>query len=403
MPGETVNATEEFVLRFCRRSFLSLWSYSNPRGKGGKELCDILVVCEPDIIIVSVKAIGLGESGNPAVDWQRWRRRAIEASADQIYGAERWLENAPSVIRKDGSPGLPLPAKSVRRVHRVAVALGSQGKAPLVFGDFGRGFVHVFDEKSLAIIMGELDTVSDFVAYLASKEDLYKSGVETHFAGSEEDLFAFYLHRGRKFPDDADVLVVTDGIWEELENKEQYRARKLADKLSYAWDRIIDKIADDVLKGTLEFGPALNDSERGLRVMARENRFARRILGKAFMEFMDLASANKVRSRMIVSLSDVAYVFLAMPHGEDRKFRVAELGCRCFIARGQNQKSTTVVGLATEQYVKGKGFSFDMLYLYKPQWTDEDEKHLVGMQNDLKFFTAPQYSSAHEDEYPAGT
>jgi hypothetical protein len=90
-------------------------------------------------------------------DWKRWHKRAIAESVQQIYGAERWIKTATGVIRHDDLPGLALPGQSVRRVHRVAVALGSEGKVPIRFGDFGKGFVHVFDERSLAIIMDELN------------------------------------------------------------------------------------------------------------------------------------------------------------------------------------------------------------------------------------------------------
>ena len=55
--SQGLNSTEQFVYRTCRKSFLSLWSYANPRGKPGKELCDILIVCEPDLVIFSVKAM----------------------------------------------------------------------------------------------------------------------------------------------------------------------------------------------------------------------------------------------------------------------------------------------------------------------------------------------------------
>jgi len=36
------NKAEEFVFHICRETFLSIWSYANPRGKDNKELCDIL-------------------------------------------------------------------------------------------------------------------------------------------------------------------------------------------------------------------------------------------------------------------------------------------------------------------------------------------------------------------------
>jgi hypothetical protein len=85
----------------------------------------VLAVCDPDVLIVSVKEIAVGSTGEPAVDWTRWQRTAIDASAKQIYGAERWLQTAERVVCFDGSPGIALPPLSARRVHRIAIALGS--------------------------------------------------------------------------------------------------------------------------------------------------------------------------------------------------------------------------------------------------------------------------------------
>jgi len=183
-----MNKAENLVYKLCHRSFLSLWSYANPKGKEGKELCDILVVCDPDIIIFSVKEIKIAKTGKYSLDKSRWQKRAIEKSCSQIYGAERWINSAKNVIRKDGTIGLAFPESSLRRIHRVAIALGSQGKIGIKFGDFGKGFIHVFDEQSLDIIMSELDTISDFIEYLTSKEYCYKNGIKTHFSGGEEDL-----------------------------------------------------------------------------------------------------------------------------------------------------------------------------------------------------------------------
>ncbi|MBW4642676.1 MAG: hypothetical protein KME23_06675 [Goleter apudmare HA4340-LM2] len=193
--NKPVNDSEEFVYQVCHKSFLSLWSYANPRGKNSKELCDILIVCEPDIIIISVKDIKLTDSGNIEVDWQRWLRKAIEGSVDQIYGAEKRIKLTSHVIRSDGSQGLPFPSSDVRRIHRVAVALGGDDKVPIQFGDFGKGFVHVFDRVSFETILRELDTITDFVQYLIDKEDLYHSGKQTVFEGYEEDLLGYYQKR----------------------------------------------------------------------------------------------------------------------------------------------------------------------------------------------------------------
>jgi hypothetical protein len=286
-------------------------------------------------------------SGDISTDWKRWRKRAIDSSAKQIYGAERWIEGAPNVIRSDGSVGIRLPEKKNRRIHRVAIALGDQGETPIKFGDLGKGFVHVFDKISLNIIMGELDTIEDFVEYLSAKERLYLSGKKTLFHGGEEDLLALYLHKGRQFPDEFDVLVVDDNLWQGFKENEAYKAKKEADEISYAWDRLIEILCRDILHCNLEFGPELNVSEIAVRTMARENRFGRRLLGKSFVEFYELARQKKVRSRMALGNSNTTYVFLGMPHGEDRAYRKAELGGRCLVARGLNEDRDTVIGLAT--------------------------------------------------------
>ena len=398
--NQFLNDSERFVYDICRQSFLSLWSYANPLGKAGNELCDILVVCDPDVIIVSVKEIGLKNGGEPSNDWERWRKKAIDASVKQIYGAERWIAEASNIIRSDGSPGIKFPARGVRRVHRLAVALGGQGKVPIHFGDFGKGFVHVFDEKSLQVIMTELDTIQDFIEYLSAKEALYNSHRATVLTGGEEDLMAFYLHKGRQFPDEHDLLVVGDDLWEGFSKKNEYKAKKAADENSYVWDRLIEGLSKDIMSGSLEFGPDLNESEAAVRVMARENRFSRRMLGKSFTEFYELARQKKVRSRMAMSLSDVTYVLLALQHGEDRKYRAAELSGRCFVARGLHPDRKTVIGLATERYEEGKGYSFDIVYLYKEIWTEEDQKQMRYAQKEFGYFATPRMQKVSEDEYP---
>jgi hypothetical protein len=122
------NRAEEFVFNISKNTFLSLWSYANPLGKNDRELCDILVFCDPNIIIFSVKEIKITESNRTTTNWERWNRRAVEESAQQIYGAERWMKSAPSVIRSDKERGLPLPEEKDQKIFRITVALGGEKK-----------------------------------------------------------------------------------------------------------------------------------------------------------------------------------------------------------------------------------------------------------------------------------
>ncbi len=400
MIDKPVNPAEEFVYRICKKSFLSLWSYLNPQGKSrGKELCDILVVIDPDVIIISVKDINLFSDHDQQGNFERWRKRAIDASVKQIYGAERWLRQASHVIRKDGTSGIVLPKKELLRFHRIAVAFGGKGNVPITYGDFGKGFVHVLDEVSFPAILKELDTIEDFVNYLSDKEDYLTNGPQYVLHGGEEDLLATYLIRGRSFPSVTGFLMLEDGIWENLKERDEYKAKKEADKLSYFWDGLIETFNKHIMDGTLEFGTALTDAEVAVRTMARENRLSRRFLGKAYEDF--IRNSNSVRARMHKSLLGIVYVFLALPHGTDRRERAEELQLRCFVARGLNQGSDTVVGIATEIYKPNAGFSLDLVFLYKNEWTAEDQEVFDQIRSRLGYFVKSIVTEVHEDEYPS--
>jgi hypothetical protein len=147
---EAVNASEQFVYDICKKSFLSLWSYVNPQGKTpGKELCDILVVCNPHVIVISVKGNQLKNTDDPDVDWKRRQKKAIEEPIKQIKGAIRNLNKNKSeyVIQKDGSQGLKLPLPSERIYHRIAVAFGGKREVPISYPAEEDEFFHVLDEQ----------------------------------------------------------------------------------------------------------------------------------------------------------------------------------------------------------------------------------------------------------------
>ena len=393
------NLAEEFVFNLCKNTFLSLWSYTNPLGKNNKELCDILVVCDPDIIIFSVKEIKVTQSKDVIVDWERWNRRAIKKSSKQLDGAERWIKSTSFVIRRDGTTGLPFPNKDIQKIHKVVVALGSEDKIPMFYGDFGKGFVHVFDEQSFSIIAQELDTITDFIEYLASKEDFYSSA-KTPLLSGEENLLALYLHKGRKFPKNIDSVILENNLWENLIKKPEYLRKKEEDRISYLWDGLIEDISNYVMENKLEFRSTNGDGEKILRVMANESRFTRRILSKNFAGFISLSSKNILRARISPSPSGILYVFLALAHNAEKKYRRSELGTRCFVARGINQEYKTVIGIGMEQYKPGAGHSFYLCYLHKPEWNNEDQVCLKGIQNDCGFFVDSVRNQLHEDEYP---
>lgn len=264
-------------------------------------------------------------------------------------------------------------------------------------------------------MLEELDTTTDFIRYLTAKENLVIAASSQVVMKSERDLLAVYLHRGRLFPA-TDALFAQPGAWDEFTAKKEWRERKEADRESYTWDRLIEAIAENPGVPDAIGAMDLDRRELVLRQMAREDRFARRILARSFNEFMADASAYRTRARTTVSPSGVVYVFLALPRDHPRADRILELHLRSFVARGLAEQPTirdmarlnghpvhqngVVIGLATERYVGLPGYSFDVVRLEIPEWTNVHEARMSGIQQELGFFAKPKLRGASVDEYP---
>lgn len=399
MPGEPVNRTEALVLEVCQRSFLSLWCHGNPRAADQKELCDLLVVCGPHIIIASVKEIQLKATADPADGLARWERKAVDASVRQIYGAERALAGMTEVIRHDGTPGLGLPPVGLRRIHRLAVAFGDKGEVAITSGDFDKGFVHVMSEPSFRDVLAELDTISDFVAYLAAKED-FAGRCRMICEGSESNVLGWYLTHERTFPENVDVMLFDDTIWAGLQNEPVFKRRKDADRDSYVWDRLIEGLSDPTAKSIEGPGPTLNELEFALRWMALETRFHRRVLGRGVGEFLIAARARQLASRILVAPSEVIYVLVYFPSNARPEDRRAEVTGRCFIARQRLGRGEVAVGIGLSDHIQGVGSASDLVYLDFSKWSEADDRAANDLKTKASFFARARTWHRHEDEFP---
>ncbi|WP_207461263.1 hypothetical protein [Azospirillum sp. SYSU D00513] len=318
--------SEQYLSKLCEKSFLSLWSYSNPytdrgikNGVGeGKELCDLLVVFGNNVIIFSDKSCSMKNTGSLSVDWNRWYRRSIHKSVDQIYGAERWMIEFPDRIFLDKKASVPFPfdLRSINniRFHRVAVALGAADRARSELGggsgslrltnisdsdmandaDFvkafafngsnPKGFVHVFDDITLDILLSELNTISDFCSYLSEKEDFFASNFVA--AAKEEDLLAIYLmsknslrqHYSRADNELKEAHIIFDGLWNRFSSSQKYTGKKSANLISYRWDSLIETFSKVVIDHAKRTGARYGEYEEGLRLMASLSRLERRMV-----------------------------------------------------------------------------------------------------------------------------
>ena len=145
------------------------------------------------------------------------------------------------------------------------------------------GFVHVLSDRSLDLVMREVDTVTDFVTYLSDKEELILAG-KLDYAASEEDLLAYY-----RFPDEdkdsnkfvlpaGTPLTAPSGTWDAFERDPFRITRQHENKISYLWDGLVETLSEQVLGGGQGVAPAptTSDAEIALRMLVRESRFRRR-------------------------------------------------------------------------------------------------------------------------------
>lgn len=479
--GSGKTPSEKYLANLAERSFLDLWSYSNvfidKRSDGpksdGKELCDLLVVCGDHVLIFSDKGIAWPRGDSVDLNWSRWFRRAIRKSADQVRGAARWIYKHPDRIFLDSSCTksfpIELPPIETRRVHGIIVALGA-GEASRQYHDGGSGslrikpalkgsahvdpsmpgyepfavgdiypegpFIHVMDDVTLDVLLGELDTITDFAEYLDKKADFIRSGCLEQ-ADGEEDLLAYYVINTDKHGSHAFVrpngsefgprrrLQVVPGTYSDLRNHPKYISKKKADRPSYVWDELIKAFTKNILGGTLvelaDWGgdPESAKHELGVRYMALEERTQRRILGEAILDAMERVGNQNRFARGLVpppgDRRDIAYVFMLLRVPDDdvkklsyeeyRQIRSATLYGYVINTLRRNPHLKRAIGIATEppvQYTGRKGSSEDLLYMEMPSWsaTEIAEAEKFKSHYRLLLDTTLKEYLVHVDEYP---
>ncbi len=458
--SEGLTEAERYLKKLCDRSFLSLWSHSgiyHDQGKTrdaghGKEVCDLLVIFQNDILIFSDKKCSFPNTGRLELDWSRWFRKAIMKSADQVWGAERKIKSHPDRLFLDRACTqrfpIDIPDPTKARYHRIVVAhdsgsrcrkeLGGSGSLmimPRIIGeqhftpeaegftpfavgqiDPPRGFVHVFDDTSLDIVMSTLDTITDFVAYLTKKEAFINSG-RLGCAAGEEELLAFYLAKLNAqgehdfaVPSEYDFVGIEEGHWEEFACSPQRRAQLKANEISYTWDALIEQFGRHIINGTSrsQTHPGLGNQERLFRFFAREPRTRRRFLAKSLVGLIEKTPPTQRATRVIQpsQSGDPYYVFAVFPHlpsvpyDEYREVRGKLLEALCLVTRLKYPDALDIIGVATEVGISQETRSEDALYFDARQWTEAEETEAKSLQKDLGLLEHVKEFASREYEFP---
>ncbi len=384
-----MTASERYVSLLCEKSFLPFWSYSSPLGKKGKELCDVLVVCGDYILIISVKDITISNHSDISVQYERWYKRAISASFDQLNGAERFLTTVEEIVLSDRKTTIKLPHKNKRKIYRLAIAFGSDKNFPIEQGCSEYGFIHVFDEESTFTVINELDTFPDFINYLIAKEEFAKGKRISVY--KEVDFLALYLKTAFEFDLDGtpDFIVIDKGLWGEYVKSNEYTKWKNDIKVSFIWDEIVTRLFEIHINNQIESSKR-NELDSATRLIALESRNNRITLGEAMN---DAITNRKVRSRIIKLKTETnhAYVYLKID-SKNWEYKEKELELRCLIARELSPSTPVIIGIAIG-VDPNNNLIFDYAYFDIPELNKQAIDRIKTAKNELGLFKNSQPNS----------
>jgi len=268
--------------------------------------------------------------------------------------------------------------------------------------------------------MSTRDTISDFVAYLSKRKKLLRGRLEIRATG-EEQLLPFYLKNFTEknkhdfiFPmkagQDVGIVCLPEGHWEDFQNAPERIAQINEDRVSYMWDKLIEKFNYFALRGEQYFVTAggIKDSEKVLRFMAREPRWKRRYLARALLEMLRTTPADKRRLRVVppADEGEPYYVFLLLPtfsektDDENRTARRTFLEKCCDVTRLEYPDAKDIVGIATESGANLDSRSEDAIYFDARGWNVEMETEARLIQKQLRILTHAKWIKETMQEYP---
>jgi hypothetical protein len=173
-------------------------------------------------------------------------------------------------------------------------------------------------------------------------------------------------------PADAAGIGIGEENWAHFDSNPQRKAQLAADRISYSWDMLIEKLSKHILGGTLYYAEDHRPSyhEQGVRLLAREPRTRRRFLARLLNELVTKTPRGQRRTRVVLSgnPAEPCYVFLAFPPRADatedeyRAVRRELLQAYCMVAKLVNPHALDIVGIATDPG-SGTRRSEDLIYL----------------------------------------
>lgn len=408
------SSSEAFLLNLAERTFLKLWAIPNSFYAPNKELTDLIVPFGDDVIIISDKACRFDFEKPLSITWGRWYRNAIEDSVRQLKTAMQRVQRRPEGIFTDVQARLPVPWPVAQggkpRFHLVSIARPNnspdeitpewpglryvscaQGE-PYRIGkiDVGGHQVHIFDGPTIDLLLDQIDTAPDFIAYLTGRAA--RLAEADHYDFSERDLLGAALigweTESTRLPSVPPLETVVDGLWAKYDSGDTARYRRRADREGRIIDAYIEHIHGEFAAGRMLYEqPTFAQHERAMRLLAAESRFARRVIAHELHDILDEPDQSTFWASTVPSPTDpsLRYVWLLYPKrpGDvseaEFDFVVMEhLKQHVLVAQGLFQQ-TLVLGIGLPNRSAHDTASFIVLH-DRSNWTEADLQEAMKLR-----------------------
>lgn len=365
-----VTKSEKNITDITRNSFLNYWTIPNPFKKQNEELCDVLIVFQNNIILISDKERDSKEkSFSKEIEdiKKKWRNfgKPLRHSKNQLFEAKEWIINNPEEIYFDNMCRNKIPVKIIinqnTKFHMITTVsnwsdiaihfLNNDGSLKINTSErflnckeryeftlqnlFKEDiFLHMFDEINLNLIFKELDTIPDFLDYLNERENFFKECKDKNItiqSNSESNLLGQYLlglqdkNRNRILFFDKDYIndslyIFEDNIYEKSKQTQQEIKFDEVKNISYLIDAIITNMSAIGSRG-LKFIDITQEEEinlrEGLEYLVSLDRIHRKEISEAIYQFFLSVQDKESKKNKFISFTDFNFngtVFYLVAH-----------------------------------------------------------------------------------------
>lgn len=371
---------------------------------------------------------------DPQVLWDRWKRSVIDRQIRTAHGAERYIRSGrPIFLDAKREKPFPIEFDRVKAVtHKIIVAHGAMeaceraspenvyGSLAISYSDTDGGPthpfqieidrhnpVHILDSHNMPIVLSELDTVSDFAAYLDEKVRAASTFDYLSYCG-EEDLLGHYLLNydttkkrhviGPKEEEQINGVMIGEGGWHNFVQTDLYKNTKNEDRISYFWDKLIQQTCQNSLDGTLGGNSNVLRGESAIYEMVKEPRFVRRGLAEKMLSAVKRFPDTGTFVRQVTFLPsfqpNVGYVLLqlrapdtyrAEPEYREKRQMLLEIACGAAKNKFPNLVKVIGIGIDAPKF-SGSTVAEDFILMPCETWPDETRIRYEDLNKELKFF-----------------